>query len=380
MAATETKTPLLTREQTPQLNPILLAARLPSIHEKVPVGTSAIVLIDGASRLTQDLKIQRFFPATPFIETETPLNGEIARGIAALPNIEVEGLVPVYLGYSSDALEVAKEVQRAGKLPVRHAIALVGNDEFSSNVYKNGLTVYSAVDIRELYGIPEDSAKDKMTDLAASSEGIRFGDFTLKSGVKSPYKLLLKEADVTPGSYPELAKYMCEAMTESILRVRGREYFKTIHYVLGLPNAGNALAKVFGEMNGIEQLKVKKIGEGAERRITGELDKNINPNSKALVIDDVLTFGGSFSELCEATMGKFIVDHFAVAVDREQAGIARLNSLGFTYITAAQTVSEMYSRLAYTKHPNFPLGRIRELREYQKKSEAENLEKLKIYQ
>ena len=148
---------------------------------------------------------------------------------------------------------------------------------------------------------------------------LKFGDFTLVSGRKSKFYFDSKKTTLLPeGSYLAALEIL------QAIREHGIEADAIGGMTLGadpLVCPVAALSQIEGPP--IRAFIVRKAakGHGTERRIEGELE----PGSRVIVLDDVVTTGGSTLSAIEATEA---AGHRVVAVlslvDREEGGAAKL--------------------------------------------------------
>jgi orotate phosphoribosyltransferase len=144
---------------------------------------------------------------------------------------------------------------------------------------------------------------------------IKFGDFTLASGKKSPYYIDLR---IIP-SFPEEFKALTNLFTQWI-QSRPELRFTRI---AGVPTAGISFATALCDRLNTPLLyirsKTKKYGR--QKRVEGILEKG----DQVLVIDDLITDGGSKIEAVKSLReaGAQVTD-VLVVVDREQGGANQL--------------------------------------------------------
>jgi uridine monophosphate synthetase len=157
---------------------------------------------------------------------------------------------------------------------------------------------------------------------------IKFGDFTLKSGLKSPIYIDLRQII----TYPQLLKQVGAAYLPLLAKLE----FKRL---AGLPYAAIPIATAIslaGDYPLIYPRKeVKTYGTKAE--IEGEYQ----PGETVVVIDDLATTGSSKVEAIEKlTAAGLLVKDVVVLVDRQSGAKESLAQAGFQ-LHSVLTISEM---------------------------------------
>ena len=148
---------------------------------------------------------------------------------------------------------------------------------------------------------------------------ILFGEFTLTSGLKSPYYIDLR---VIP-SYPEDFDRICTMYAEII-----ENEFENVDKIAGVPTAGIPFAALVAYKLKKPLIYVRKEVERAHGR--GKLVEGVlHRGERVVLIDDVATTGGSLI-LTAKSVHSFggEVAGAVVLVDREQGATENLKKAG----------------------------------------------------
>jgi len=148
---------------------------------------------------------------------------------------------------------------------------------------------------------------------------ILFGDFTLTSGIKSPYYIDLR---VIP-SYPEDFDRICSIYAEVV-----KNEIDNIDKIAGVPTAGIPFATLVAYKLGKPLIYVRKEverGHGRGKLVEGVLHKG----ERVVLIDDVATTGGSLILTANSVLSAGgEVAGAVVLIDREQGASEALERAG----------------------------------------------------
>jgi orotate phosphoribosyltransferase len=154
--------------------------------------------------------------------------------------------------------------------------------------------------------------------LLIKNDAIKFGDYILTSGKKSPYYIDLR---LTISS-PITMDWIANALTRIIVNEIGKD---KIDSVLGVPTAGVPFATVVSQKLGLPLIYYRQARKehGVRKKIEGILGRN----DRVLVVDDLITTGESVIEAAEVVRDQGgVVNELVVLLDREQGGKERLRS------------------------------------------------------
>lgn len=172
---------------------------------------------------------------------------------------------------------------------------------------------------------------------------LRSGKFTLSSGKRSSYYLDLR---VIP-SHPEVYALAIEAYRETAERI-GEKNFDIL---AGVATAGVTISSPLAFLLKKPMVYVRKEekGHGLGRQVEGAT----LPGQKALVIDDLVTTGGSIISAVEALRKTgCVVKETAVLVDRLEGGKANLAAAGVrlnAYVQVTELIEILYQSKKMTK-------------------------------
>ncbi len=154
--------------------------------------------------------------------------------------------------------------------------------------------------------------------LLIKNRAIKFGDYILASGKKSPYYIDLRQTI----SSPITMDWIGNALTRIVINEIGKD---KIDKILGVPTAGVPFATVVSQKLAIPLIYYRQARKehGVRKKIEGILDRN----DRVLIIDDLITTGESVIESAEVVRDQGgVVNELVVLLDREQGGKERLRS------------------------------------------------------
>jgi orotate phosphoribosyltransferase len=154
--------------------------------------------------------------------------------------------------------------------------------------------------------------------LLIKNNAIKFSDYILASGKKSPYYIDLRQTI----SSPITMDWIANAFTRIILNEIGRD---RIDKILGVPTAGVPFATVVSQKLSLPLIYYRQARKehGVRKKVEGTLERN----DRVLIVDDLITTGESVIEAAEVVRDQGgVVNELVVLLDREQGGQHRLRS------------------------------------------------------
>ena len=148
------------------------------------------------------------------------------------------------------------------------------------------------------------------------NESIKFGDYTLASGKKSPYYIDLRQTI----SSPITMDWISNSLVRIIMNEIGK---KKIDKIMGVPTAGVPFATLVSQKLALPLIYYRKDRKkhGVRKKIEGTLEKN----DRVLIADDLVTTGESVRDSAQAVREQGgIASDLVALLDREQGGAERL--------------------------------------------------------
>jgi uridine monophosphate synthetase len=167
-----------------------------------------------------------------------------------------------------------------------------------------------------------------LADELLSAGCIKFGEFTLKSGLKSPIYIDLRRII----SNPKLLEQVGAAYLPLLEKL-------DFDRIAGLPYAAIPISTAISLAGNYPMIYPRK--EVKEYGTKAQIEGDYHPGETVVVIDDLATTGGSKFEAIEKLTGAgLVVKDVVVLVDRESSAKESLGEAGYVMHTVL-TISEM---------------------------------------
>lgn len=173
---------------------------------------------------------------------------------------------------------------------------------------------------------------------------LKFGTFKLTSGEVSPYYVDLR---IVP-SFPDAFRRICDFYLALIESEIGAESFDRI---AGIPTAGISFSSItaYHLKKPFVYVRQSERTHGRGRKVEGIL----SPGDRVLLIDDLITSGGSTLKVAEALRSEGgVVTDAVVLLDREENGIENLAKKGIKLhylLTISEAAHKLYDIGAITE-------------------------------
>jgi uridine monophosphate synthetase len=167
-----------------------------------------------------------------------------------------------------------------------------------------------------------------LADGLLSAGCIKFGEFTLKSGLKSPIYIDLRQII----TYPKLLEQIGQAYLPLLKELK-------FERLAGLPYAAIPIATAISLAGNYPMIYPRK--EAKSYGTKAEIEGEYHAGETAVIIDDLATTGGSKFEAIEKLTGAgLVVKDVVVLVDRQSGAKESLEQAGYA-MYAVLTIAQL---------------------------------------
>ena len=173
-----------------------------------------------------------------------------------------------------------------------------------------------------------DTSLTSLADGLLSAGCIKFGDFTLKSGLKSPIYIDLRQII----TYPKLLGEVAQAYLPILSNLQ-------FSRIAGLPDAAIPIATAISLAGNYPMIYPRK--EAKSYGTKAEIEGEYHAGETVVIIDDLATTGGSkFEAIEKLTSAGLVVKDVVVLVDRQSGAKESLAEAGYS-MYAVLTISQL---------------------------------------
>jgi uridine monophosphate synthetase len=186
----------------------------------------------------------------------------------------------------------------------------------------------AAKDITTMEQLNSNPLLSNLSDGLLSAGCIKFGEFTLKSGLKSPIYIDLRQII----TYPRLLSDIAQAYLPLLSNLQ-------FSRIAGLPYAAIPIATAISLAGNYAMIYPRK--EAKEYGTKAEIEGEYHAGETVVVIDDLATTGGSkFEAIDKLTGAGLVVKDVVVLIDRQSGAKESLEKAGYS-LHAVLTIRQL---------------------------------------
>ncbi len=172
---------------------------------------------------------------------------------------------------------------------------------------------------------------------------VKFGNFTLKSGLQSKYYVDIKLASMSPSVLREIAAAMSAKLDDLGFDLHEEEHEDADILYAGMELGAVPILVATSLLDEVPYLVVRKAAKehGTQQRIEGKFVQG----EGVIVMEDVTTTAGTALEACEQLkLAGLEVRHVITVVDRQQGAAEKFAELGipFDALVTADEILKAY--------------------------------------
>lgn len=163
--------------------------------------------------------------------------------------------------------------------------------------------------------------------------GIAFGDFTIgRTTVNSPVYVNPRTLIANPEALRRVAGLIDREVQAGMSRLRNP--IQPFDLIAGVPLGGLHLATAYSLATNTPMIYVRPPSSSASGILNGHgIEGRHRPGQRVLLIDDLITSGGSVLQTCAALeAADLVVKDVVVLIDREQGGREQLHHHGYDLV------------------------------------------------
>jgi orotidine 5'-phosphate decarboxylase subfamily 1/orotate phosphoribosyltransferase len=316
------------------------------IQEAKKAGDQGIILVVDMSHPDAAQFIHPQTPRLINLAKKLKVSGVIAPGTRPPHVQEIRNLL------GSEILILAPGVGAQGGTPGSAISAGADYEIIGRSIYTADNPALKAKEFAELtYNAPppvdispQEAFSNTLATLLDNAGALKFGEFTLASGKTSPYYIDLR---VIP-SFPQEFQKLTDLFTQWLAGHPDIIFDR----IAGVPTAGISFATALCNRLSVPLLYIRSKPKkyGRQKRVEGIFE----PGDHVLVIDDLITDGGSKVEAVQALRdAELQVTDVLVVVDREQGGAKQLKNAKLA-LHALTPISQLIESLATQKRLSKP--------------------------